>query len=152
MKVLGIDIGGTGIKGAPVETNSGKLLAKRYRLATPHPATPTAVADCVSRIVRHFAWKGPVGFAFPAVIKDRRPRTAANISRRWLGVDIYDVLSGATGCRVSVLNDADAAGYAEMHFGAGRRRTGLVIMVTQTKQLYAIEAVYRLVEVCSLFL
>jgi polyphosphate glucokinase len=130
MKVLGIDIGGSGIKGAPVDTQRGKLLAKRYRIVTPQPATPAAVADAVAKVVRRFHWKGPVGCALPAVIKRRRLCTAANISRDWLGVDAYRLLGRATGRRVSVINDADAAGYAEMHFGAGRRRTGLVIMVT----------------------
>jgi polyphosphate glucokinase len=130
MKVLGIDFGGTGIKGAPVETRSGRLLAKRYRIATPQPASPRAVADAVAKIVRHFNWKGPVGCAVPAVVKGRRVRTAANISRSWLGVDAYQLFRSATGRRVAVINDADAAGYAEMHFGAGRRRTGLVVMVT----------------------
>lgn len=130
MKVLGIDIGGTGIKGAPVDTGGGKLLAKRYRIATPQPATPAAVAESVARIVRHFEWRGAVGCAVPAVVKDGRVRTAANISRRWLGVDAARIFSEASTCRVSVINDTDAAGYAEMHFGAGRRRSGLVIMVT----------------------
>jgi len=130
VKALGIDIGGTGIKGAPVDTRRGKLLARRYRVATPRPATPKAVAETVAKVVQHFRWKGPVGCAVPAVVKDRRLRTAANISRSWLGVDAYQVLGEATGCRVAVINDADAAAYAEMHFGAGRRRTGLVIMVT----------------------
>jgi polyphosphate glucokinase len=130
MQVLGSDIGGTGIKGAPVETRDGKLLKKRYRVSTPQPATPGAVAESVAKIVSHFDWKGPVGCAFPAVVKDGRVRTAANISRRWLGVDARRVFEEASGCRVSVINDADAAGYAEMHFGAGRRRRGLVVMVT----------------------
>jgi len=130
MKVLGIDIGGTGIKGAPVETRNGKLLARRYRIATPKPATPSAVADSVARVVRHFAWKGAVGCAVPAVVKDGRLRTAANISRSWLGVDAARLFSEASSCTVSVINDTDAAGHAEMRFGAGRRRAGLVIMVT----------------------
>ncbi len=130
MKVLGVDIGGTGIKGAPVETRSGRLLAKRYRIPTPQPATPRAVADAVAKVVKHFDWKGPVGVAVPAVVKRRRVRTAANISRSWLGVDVYRLLQSATGCRVSVINDADAAGYAEMRFGAGRRRQGTVLLAT----------------------
>ncbi len=130
IKVLGIDVGGSGIKGAPVDTRRGKLLAERHRIETPQPATPQAVARVVGQIAKHFEWKGPIGCAVPAVVKDGRLRTAANISRRWLGVDAIERFSGATGCRVSVINDADAAGYAEMHFGAGRRRRGLVIMVT----------------------
>lgn len=130
MRVLGIDIGGSGIKGAPVDTATGRLLAERKRIATPQPATPQAVARTVREIARHFDWSGPIGCALPAVVKNGRLRTAANISRSWLGVDAVALLHKHTGCRVSVINDADAAGYAEMHFGAGRNREGLVIMVT----------------------
>ena len=100
-------------------------------MATPQPATPRAVADAVARIIDGFRWKGPVGCALPAVVKDGRVRTAANISRSWLGVDAGALLRKASGRQgVSAINDADAAGYAEMTFGAGRRRSGLVIMVT----------------------
>ncbi len=130
MKVLGIDIGGTGIKGAPVDTSRGKLAAPRRRIATPRPATPEAVGASVARIVRHFKWRGPVGCAVPAVVQDGRVRTAANISKRWLGIDARALFRGSAGRRVTVVNDADAAGYAEMHFGAGRGVSGLVIIVT----------------------
>jgi polyphosphate glucokinase len=130
MKVLGIDIGGSGIKAAPVDTRRGTLLAKRLRVATPQPASPRAIAEAVSEIVTHFRWTGPVGCALPVVVKRGRVCTAANIAKEWLGVDAYRLFGTATGRRVSLINDADAAGYAEMHFGAGRRRTGLVIMVT----------------------
>lgn len=130
MRVLGIDIGGTGIKGAPVDTASGKLLAARKRIKTPHPATPQAVARSVREIARHFDWRGPIGCAVPAVVKDGRLRTAANIAPGWVGVNAVALLQKHTGCKVSVINDADAAGYAEMHFGVGRNREGLVIMVT----------------------
>lgn len=130
MKVLGIDVGGTGVKGAPVDTASGELLAERHRLETPQPATPEAVAGTIGEIVRHFRWRGPIGCTLPAVIQDGRVRTAANISKRWLGVDAGGLLREATQLPVSVINDADAAGYAEMTFGAGRRRSGMVIMVT----------------------
>lgn len=130
MRVLGIDIGGSGIKGAPVDTVRGKLLAERYRIPTPQPATPKAVASAVGKLVRHFKWKGPVGCALPAVVQRGYVRTAANISKTWLGVHAPRILRKAAGASVTVINDADAAGYAEMHFGAGRRRTGLVIIVT----------------------
>jgi polyphosphate glucokinase len=130
IKILGIDVGGSGIKGAPVDTRRGKLLEERHRIATPQPATPRAVARTVGEIAKHFHWKGPIGCAVPAVVKSGRLRTAANISRSWLGVNAAERFAGTSGCRVSVINDADAAGYAEMHFGAGRRRRGLVIMVT----------------------
>jgi polyphosphate glucokinase len=126
MRVLGIDVGGSGIKGAPVDTASGRLLAGRKRIRTPDPATPQAVARTVARIARHFEWDGPIGCAMPAVVKGGRLRTAANISRTWLGVNAAALLRKHTGCPVSVINDADAAGYAEMHFGAGRNREGLV--------------------------
>ena len=130
MHVLGIDVGGSGIKGAPVDTASGKLLAKRKRVETPHPATPQAVARAVRELARHFDWDGPIGCAMPAVVKGGRLRTAANIAPGWVGVNAAALLRKHTGCLVSVINDADAAGYAEMHFGVGRNREGLVIMVT----------------------
>jgi polyphosphate glucokinase len=130
INVLGIDVGGTGVKGAPVDTRSGKFLAQRHRIDTPQPATPEAVAGTIGEIVAHFRWTGPIGCAVPAVVKDGRLRTAANISQRWLGVDAAGLLRKSTRLAVSVINDADAAGYAEMTFGAGRRRSGLVIMIT----------------------
>jgi polyphosphate glucokinase len=130
IRVLGIDIGASGIKGAPVDTQRGVLLAERHRVETPHPATPAAVARSVREIVDHFGWRGPVGCTVPAVVQQGRLRTAANISRQWLGVNAVTLFRRATGRRVAVLNDADAAGYAEMHFGAGRGRSGLVIIVT----------------------
>lgn len=113
-----------------MDTRRGTLLAERYRIETPQPATPRAVTRVVGEIARHFDWKGPIGCAVPAVVKDGRLRTAANISRSWLGVDAAERFAHATGHPVSVINDTDAAGYAEMHFGAGRGRRGLVIMVT----------------------
>lgn len=123
-------MGGSGIKGAPVDTRSGRLLARRRRIATPQPATPEALARAVARLAQRFAWKGPVGCALPAVVKDGRVRTAANIARSWLGVDAHALLGAALGRPVTALNDADAAGLAEMTFGAGRKRRGLVVMTT----------------------
>jgi len=130
MKVLGIDVGGSGIKGAPVDTARGALLAERHRIATPQPATPKAVARTIAELSAHFDWKGPLGCGLPTVVLNGAVCTAANISRRWLGVDARRLLADATGCEVSVINDADAAGYAEMHFGAGRRQAGVVVLVT----------------------
>jgi polyphosphate glucokinase len=131
MRLLGIDIGGTGIKGAPVDTETGELLAPRQRLATPHPAVPDAVAATVAQVVDGFAWTGPIGAAFPAVIKNNVAMTAANIDESWIGTDVAAALSDATGRpEVVVLNDADAAGVAEMAFGAGRDNGGVVIMTT----------------------
>jgi polyphosphate glucokinase len=131
MRLLGIDIGGTGIKGAPVDTETGDLLAPRERLATPRPAVPEAVARTVAEVVEKFAWTGPVGAAFPAVVKNNVAMTAANIDKSWIGTDIAATLSGAIGgAEVYPINDADAAGVAEMAFGAGRDNNGLVIMTT----------------------
>lgn len=130
MDILGIDIGGSGIKGAPVDLNQGVLAAERLRIATPQPATPDAVADTVGRIIRHFNWTGPVGCGLPSVVQNGVARTAANIDSSWIGSDVRTLLSQRTGCPVTVINDADAAGIAEMRFGAGRGRNGTILMVT----------------------
>jgi len=127
---LGIDIGGTGIKGAPVDTKAGKLTAERFRIDTPHPATPDAVASTVAEIVAHFRWTGPIGATMPGVVKDGTLLTAANIDRHWIGTNAAKLFSDATHNSVTVLNDADAAGIAEMRFGAGKGRRGVVVMVT----------------------
>ena len=130
MEVLGIDIGGTGIKGAPVHTGEGRLLTERFRLRTPFPATPKAVAETVAEVVDHFAWKGLVGCGFPAVIRHGVVNSAANISDKWVGVDARSLFEKTTGCTFSVVNDADVAGLAEMRFGAGRDRRGVVLVLT----------------------
>ncbi|MEE4421688.1 MULTISPECIES: polyphosphate--glucose phosphotransferase [Streptomyces] len=135
MRVFGVDIGGSGIKGAPVDLERGDLADERHKVLTPHPATPDAVADCVREVVAHFGWTGPVGVTFPGVVTGGITRTAANVDRRWIGTDaatlITDRLGGeAGGCAVTLLNDADAAGLAEMRFGAGRGRGGTVIVLT----------------------
>jgi len=130
MDILGIDIGGSGIKGAPVDLNQGVLAAERLRIATPRPATPDAVADTVGRIIRHFNWTGPIGCGLPSVVQNGVARTAANIDSSWIGTDVRALLSQRTGCPVTVINDADAAGIAEMRFGAGRGRNGTILMVT----------------------
>jgi polyphosphate glucokinase len=128
--VLGIDIGGTGIKGAPVDTRSGQLLADRHRILTPHPATPDAVSDVVAELATFFDWSGPTGATFPAVVKNGVARTAANVDDAWIGTDAAALFAKAIGGDVTVVNDADAAGVAEMTFGVGKDRAGLVIMVT----------------------
>jgi polyphosphate glucokinase len=128
--VLGIDIGGTGIKGAPVETLSGQLLSDRHRILTPHPATPEAVTEVVGELAKFFDWTGPTGATFPAVVKNGVARTAANVDPAWIGTDAAGLFSKAIGGEVTVVNDADAAGVAEMTFGVGKGRRGLVIMVT----------------------
>ncbi len=130
MTLLGIDIGGTGIKGAPVDTETGKLLAERFRIPTPHPALPNAVADVVSEIARHFDYSGPTGITFPAVIKQGVVYTAANVDPSWITTNAGELFSKHVGGPVAVVNDADAAGIAEMRFGAGRDRKGVVIMLT----------------------
>jgi polyphosphate glucokinase len=128
--VLGIDIGGTGIKGAPVDTRAGQLLADRHRILTPKPATPDAVTEVVAQLAKFFDWSGPTGATFPAVVKQGVPRTAANVDDAWIGTDAAGRFAEAIGGAVTVVNDADAAGIAEMRFGAGKGRRGLVIMVT----------------------
>ncbi len=129
-EVLGIDVGGSGIKGAPVDVEQGALTADRLRIATPQPAVPEAVAEVVAEIAGHFKWSGPVGCAFPSVIKHGVMHTAANVDRRWVGTDGDALFERRTGCPFTLLNDADAAGLAEMRFGAGRGQPGLVIMLT----------------------
>lgn len=130
MKVLGIDIGGTGIKGAVVDTKHGVLKSDRLRLLTPESPTPDAVADVVRTLSRHFDWEGPVGCTFPGVVRDGVVETAANLTAAWVGVDSHDLFASATGCPVHVLNDADAAGVAEQRFGAAEGEAGVVILVT----------------------
>jgi polyphosphate glucokinase len=130
MDLLGIDIGGTGIKGAPVDIERGVLSADRFRLVTPHPATPDAVAATVTEIVGHFGVDGRVGATFPAVIQHGVAMTAANVDKEWIGTDARATFEEATNKPFTVLNDADAAGVAEMTYGAGKDRKGVVVMVT----------------------
>ncbi|GHE77305.1 polyphosphate glucokinase [Streptomyces longispororuber] len=131
MQIFGVDIGGSGIKGAPVDLDRGDLAQERHKVLTPHPATPEGVVECVREVVEHFGWTGPVGATFPGVITDGTARSAANVDKSWIGTDIRRLVSDRLGgAPVTVLNDADAAGVAEMHFGAGRGRTGTVIVLT----------------------
>jgi polyphosphate glucokinase len=130
MHALGIDIGGSGIKAAPVDTDTGKLLAPRQKITTPRPAVPDALADVVKQLNTAFSWSGPVGITFPGVVTDGEIRTAANLDPAWIGVDAGELFGKATGNQVRVLNDADAAGVAEMTFGAGVGQHGTVLMLT----------------------
>jgi polyphosphate glucokinase len=130
MNVFGVDIGGTGIKGAPVDLDEGKLSDERYKIATPHPATPESVVDGVHEVISHFGWSGPVGVTFPGVVVDGTTRTAANVDEGWIGLDARGRLSDKLGVPVVVMNDADAAGMAEMTYGAGRGHGGTIIMLT----------------------
>ncbi|TFG95663.1 MAG: ROK family protein [Calditrichales bacterium] len=130
MEVLGIDIGGSGIKGAPVDIETGKLTANRYRIPTPDPATPEAIAKTVHKIVKHFKWQGAVGCGFPAAIYGKRVSTASNIDAEWIGKNVSKLFSKTTGLETVVVNDADAAGLAEMAFGAGKGHQGVVFVIT----------------------
>jgi polyphosphate glucokinase len=130
---FGIDIGGSGIKGCPVDLVAGAFAADRLRTPTPSPSTPTAVAAVVADIVRAFgdaAGTGPVGVTFPAVIQRGVARTAANVDKSWIGADVQSLLQTTLGRPVRVVNDADAAGYAEVKFGAAKDATGTVFMAT----------------------
>jgi polyphosphate glucokinase len=130
MHALGIDIGGSGIKAAPVDVTTGKLLADRQKIETPRPALPDAVADVVKQLTTAFSWSGPIGITFPGVVADGVTRTAANMDPAWLGLDAGALFGKAAGNPVRVLNDADAAGVAEMTFGAGVGEQGTVLMLT----------------------
>jgi polyphosphate glucokinase len=128
--ILGIDVGGTGIKGAPVDIEKGTLSKERYRVLTPQPATPEAVANGVAEVVNHFKWKDRVGCGFPSAIKEGIVLTAANIDPSWIGTDGKALFESTTHCKVNLVNDADAAGLAEMTFGVGKNARGLVLMLT----------------------
>ena len=127
---MGVDIGGTGIKGAPVDIERGVLAAERFRVLTPKPATPKAVADVVAEVVGHFGWNGRIGATFPAVVKNGMTLSAAHVDEGWVGANAAEVFGQRLEARVTVLNDADAAGLAEMRFGAGRDQGGVVVIVT----------------------
>ncbi|MFE9093972.1 polyphosphate--glucose phosphotransferase [Streptomyces sp. NPDC007264] len=132
MQIFGVDIGGSGIKGAPVDLDRGALAEERFKVLTPHPATPDRVADGVRDVVTHFGWTGPVGITFPGVVTGGSTiRTAANVDSGWIDTDARALLGERLGgLPVTVVNDADAAGVAEMQFGAGRDRRGTVILLT----------------------
>ena len=130
MEILGIDVGGSGIKGAPVDTETGALSAPRFRVPTPAPAKPGQVAKAVAEVAGHFDWHGPIGCGFPSAVREGIVLTAANIHKSGVGTDAMTLFSKATSCPVRVINDADAAGLAEMSFGAGKGRRGVVMVVT----------------------
>ncbi|MEN8155915.1 MAG: ROK family protein [Bacteroidota bacterium] len=129
-KILGIDIGGSGVKGAIVDTKKGELITERYRIPTPQPATPEAVAKVITKIAKHFKWNGPIGVGFPGVIQQGVARTAANVDDSWIDKNLNKLFSKETGCKVHVVNDADAAGMAEVKFGAGKGVKGTIILIT----------------------
>ena len=130
MQILGIDIGGSGIKGAPVDPQSGTLLAERYRLLTPKGAKPNPMAEVVKQVAMQFDWHASIGCGFPAVIRKGVAESAANINEKWIGINVAQLFSDATACPVHVVNDGDAAGLAEVTFGAGKGVQGVVMMIT----------------------
>lgn len=130
MEILGIDIGGTGVKGAIVDTSTGELVTERFRIPTPQPATPSAIANTLAEVVAHFNWSGPVGAGFPSAILHGVAKTASNVDKAFIGINLQALFSHETGCPVYVANDADVAGLAEFSFGEGKDQQGLVIMIT----------------------
>ena len=130
MEILGIDVGGTGIKGALVDVNTGKLTTERHRIPTPQPATPEAVAETIKQIVNHFNWKGVVGCGFPTPLQHAKCLTGGNLHKKWKGVQVNELFKSYTGNDFYIVNDADAAGLAEINFGAGKNKKGVVIMIT----------------------
>jgi polyphosphate glucokinase len=128
---FGVDVGGSGVKGGVVDLDTGLLIGERFKLPTPQPATPQAVAETVAAVVREFGWDGPLGVTYPGVVTNGVVRTAANVDKAWIGTQVNDIISGALdGQSVTVLNDADAAGLAEEHFGAGKDNTGVIVLLT----------------------
>lgn len=130
MELLGLDIGGSGIKGAIVDTATGELKTERLRLDTPSPSTPEAVCETIKELVNQIGYTGPIACGFPARVINGQVLSAANIDKSWINVPIEQLLSEKLGTKVFVANDADVAGIAEMKFGAGRNETGKVLIVT----------------------
>jgi polyphosphate glucokinase len=129
---FGIDIGGSGMKAAPVDLGTGTLSAERFKVLTPKPSTPEKLADVVAELVGHFDWHGPVGVTFPGVVRRGMVHSAANVDKSWLDVDADALFTKAVGggVEVHVVNDADAAGLAEMRYGAGKGVPGVVLVLT----------------------
>ena len=130
LEILGIDIGGSGIKGALVDIESGQLTSERFRLDTPTGAYPKEVAGVVRAVTKHFSWKKKVGITMPVRIRDGIARTAANIDESWIDTNVEELFSSTLGSEVTVLNDADAAGYAEVHYGAAKGASGKTLVLT----------------------
>jgi polyphosphate glucokinase len=130
MNVLGIDIGGTGIKGAIVDTVTGELVSERFRIDTPKPAKPEAVAESIKKIVDHFDWKGIAGSGFPTPLAHGKCQSGGNLHKSWKNVQVNELFEKYTGIKFTLVNDADAAAEAEMHFGAGKGKKGLVAVIT----------------------
>lgn len=128
MEILGIDVGGSGIKGGIVDTQEGELITERYRIPTPKPAIPSSMIETIEAIIRNFAWHGAVGCGFPAAVKNEIVKTASNIDDSWIGLNASARIEKGTGCSTHLVNDVDAAGYAEVAFGAGKHRYGTIFM------------------------
>lgn len=128
--ILGIDVGGSGIKGNLVDIVKGEVTQERHRIATPQPATPEAVADVIAQIVKHFNYEGPIGCTLPGIVQQGTVLSAANIDKSWVNTNADELFEKVTGCPVTVINDADAAGVAEMVFGVGKDQKGVVFMLT----------------------
>ncbi|MHA3022405.1 polyphosphate--glucose phosphotransferase [Mycobacterium sp. BMJ-28] len=128
---FGVDVGGSGIKGGIVDLDTGALIGDRVKLLTPQPSTPEAVAKTVATVVREFGWTGPLGVTYPGVVTDGVVRTAANVDKGWIGANAVEIIGKELdGQAVTVLNDADAAGIAEARFGAGKDKTGVIVLLT----------------------
>jgi len=128
---FGIDVGGSGIKGGIVDLDTGALIGDRYKVLTPKPATPSAVAKKIANVVNEFGWTGPLGVTYPGVVSHGIVQTAANVDKAWIGTIARDIIATELdGQQVTVLNDADAAGLAEERYGAGKDKSGLVVLLT----------------------
>jgi polyphosphate glucokinase len=128
---FGVDVGGSGVKGGIVDLDTGQLIGERFKLATPQPSTPDAVAKTVAAVVREFGWTDKVGVTYPGVVTNGIVRTAANVDKKWIGTNAREVIGAELdGQPVTVLNDADAAGLAEEKFGAGKDNTGVIVLLT----------------------
>ncbi len=128
--ILGIDIGGTGTKFALVDTYKGEMITERFKQATPKPATPEAVSEVIANWMNKLDWSGPIGCGLPSIVQRGIAKSAANIDSSWIDLNVEDYFSNKLSCDVTVVNDADAAGIAEMEFGAGKGNNGLVLMIT----------------------
>jgi polyphosphate glucokinase len=128
---FGIDVGGSGVKGGIVDLDTGHLIGDRYKLPTPQPATPDALATTIAAVVKEFGWTKPLGVTYPGVVTNGVIRTAANVDKSWIGTKAAEVIGAALdGQSVTVLNDADAAGLAEVRFGAGKDTGGVIVLLT----------------------
>lgn len=130
MEILGIDVGGSGMKGGIVNIETGEMISERHRIPTPVPRTPEAMADVIAQIVEHFDYKGKVGCGFPTVIKKGICKSPGNLDPSWLGINVEELFEKKTGLDFTVVNDADIAGYASMEYGVGKGKEGLVVMIT----------------------